>query len=74
MRPEPASVLSGIRVFPKPTHPEYGALDGAYVSRFVNEPVRSAAEAAATGLIEQQGSALPTRSREDALLPCCLTR
>jgi hypothetical protein len=42
-------------VFPKPTHPEYGAVDGAYVSLFVNEPVQAAAELAAGGLIEQQG-------------------
>jgi hypothetical protein len=42
-------------VFPKHTHPEYGAVDGAYVSLFVNEPVQAAAEVAAGGLIDQQG-------------------
>jgi hypothetical protein len=47
-------------VFPKPTHPEYGALDGAYVSLFVNEPVRSAAELAAGALIEQEGWEIET--------------
>jgi hypothetical protein len=42
-------------VFPMPNHPEYGAMDGAYVSLFVNEPVQSAAEVVAAALIEQQG-------------------
>jgi hypothetical protein len=42
-------------VFPKPTHPEYGAVDGAFASLFVNKHVRSAAEAAAVALIEERG-------------------
>ena len=41
--------------FPKPNHPEYGAIDGAYVSLFVNEPVQAAAEALAVALIGEQG-------------------
>ncbi len=41
--------------YPKPENPEYGAIDGAYVSLFVNEPIQAAAEAAATAFIEEQG-------------------
>jgi hypothetical protein len=42
-------------VFPKPSHPEYGLIDGAYVSLFVNEPVQAAAEVAAAALIDKEG-------------------
>jgi hypothetical protein len=42
-------------VFPKPSHPEYGRIDGAYVSLFVNEIDKDRAEAAAGALIEQEG-------------------
>jgi hypothetical protein len=40
---------------PKPSHPEYGAIDGAYVSCWVRDPVEGAAEAAARELIEATG-------------------
>lgn len=40
---------------PTPLHPEYGAVDGAYVSCWVNDPVEASAEAAARGLIEAAG-------------------
>jgi hypothetical protein len=41
-------------VFPKPTHRDYGKMDGAYVSLFVNEPTQSLAESAARGLFEAE--------------------
>jgi hypothetical protein len=40
---------------PKPTHPDYGSVDGAFVSVFVNETLASAAETAGRALIEDQG-------------------
>ena len=40
---------------PKPQHAEYGRIDGAFVSAFVNEAVPAAAEAMAREFIEEQG-------------------
>jgi len=40
---------------PKPAHVDYGRVDGAFVSVFVNEPVPAAAEAAARTFIEEAG-------------------
>ena len=37
---------------PKPTHAEYGSVDGAYVACWVNEPVEAAAEQVAREAIE----------------------
>jgi hypothetical protein len=41
-------------VFPKSKHPEYGRVDGAYVSLFVNETNQESAEATASALIERE--------------------
>jgi hypothetical protein len=38
-------------VFPKPTHPEYGELDGAYASCWVKDPVLERADRAARTFI-----------------------
>ena len=43
------------RTHPKPSHAEYGVVDGAYVSCWVADPVSSSAETAARGLIEEAG-------------------
>ena len=40
---------------PKPDHPEYGVVDGAYVSCWVSDPVEAAADSAARALIESGG-------------------
>ena len=40
---------------PKPSHPEYGELDGAYATVFVNDVVPESAEAAARELVEDAG-------------------
>ena len=42
-------------VFPRPSHPEYGRIDGAYATLFVNQLVLKAAESAAQTLIEGEG-------------------
>lgn len=39
-------------VHPKPSHPEYGAIDGAFASIWVNEWAQAPAEAVARELIE----------------------
>jgi hypothetical protein len=44
-----------IEAFPKPNSKWYGKVDGAYVSCWVNNPVRDAAEAEARALIEDHG-------------------
>jgi hypothetical protein len=41
-------------VFPKPDHPDYGRIDGAYVSLFVNETTQKSAEAVAFALIDRE--------------------
>ena len=40
---------------PSPSHEDYGTVDGAYVSCWVNDPVEASAEAAARALIEEAG-------------------
>src|SRR5256885_5445520 len=40
---------------PKPTHPDYGEVDGAFAAAFVNESIAGAAEAAARAFIEEAG-------------------
>ena len=40
---------------PKPTHADYGTIDGAYVACWVNEPVETAAEHMAREAIEALG-------------------
>jgi len=40
---------------PKPAHPDYGRVDGAFAAVFVNESVADAAEAAARSFIEEAG-------------------
>ena len=40
---------------PKPTHPDYGTVDGAFASVFVNESVAGAAETVAREFIEENG-------------------
>ena len=40
---------------PKPSHREYGVVDGAYVSVWVRDPVEAAADRAARELIEAEG-------------------
>ena len=40
---------------PKPTHPDYGRLDGAFISLYVNAGAGAAAEATARQLIEGRG-------------------
>jgi len=40
---------------PKPTHRDYGEVDGAFAAVFVNESIADAAEAAARAFIEQVG-------------------
>ena len=40
---------------PKPSHSEYGVVDGAYVSCWVRDPVEAAADLAARELIESAG-------------------
>jgi hypothetical protein len=41
-------------VFPKPEHPDYGRIDGACVSLFVNEKNQESAESTASALIERE--------------------
>ena len=40
---------------PKPSHPEYGKVDGAYVSCWIREPLQGAAETIARKAIEHEG-------------------
>ena len=40
---------------PKPDHPEYGVVDGAYVSCWINDPVEASADSAARELIDSDG-------------------
>ncbi len=40
-------------VFPKPDHPEYGALDGAFASCWVKEPQVKLADQAAGSVLEE---------------------
>jgi hypothetical protein len=40
---------------PKPSHPEYGVIDGAYATVFVNDVIAESAEAAARALIDEAG-------------------
>jgi hypothetical protein len=42
-------------VHPKPAHPDYGEVDGAFAAAFVNEPIAEAAEVAARAFIEEAG-------------------
>ena len=39
-------------VHPKPSHAEYGAIDGAFASMWVNEPVQASAETVAREFLE----------------------
>jgi hypothetical protein len=41
-------------VHPKPSHDEYGAIDGAFASMWVNEPAQSPAEVVAREFLEAQ--------------------
>jgi hypothetical protein len=44
-----------LKASPRPDHPEYGEVDGAFVSCWVNEPTCHLAEAAARAEIESAG-------------------
>jgi hypothetical protein len=44
-----------ILAHPKPTNEEYGRVDGAWVSCWVNEPVPAAAEAVAIEFLDAMG-------------------
>jgi hypothetical protein len=40
-------------VHPKPAHPEYGIIDGAYASLWVNEPAQGVAEVVAQNFLAE---------------------
>jgi hypothetical protein len=44
-----------IEAYPKPSSESYGKTDGAYVSCWVNSPLRDEAEAEARAMIENHG-------------------
>jgi hypothetical protein len=44
-----------LEAYPKPSHPEYGSVDGAYASCFVNAESANAAEADARFLLDKIG-------------------
>ena len=40
---------------PRPSHPQYGSIDGAYATCWVREPVLAAADARARQFLEREG-------------------